>query len=125
DMEPRMRPDRVALAIIGLCLALGGAQAAMYKWVDEKGQVQYSDKPPIGGDTGAVQMSNHGVILKRIEPSLSAEEKKAREAEQARRKEEDLRSAEQHRRDKALLQSFTNVEEIDMKRDREVLAIEA
>jgi len=37
---------RLSVAIaLALCVALP-ASAQMYKWVDEKGKVQYSDKPP-------------------------------------------------------------------------------
>ena len=45
-------------------------------------------------------------------------------AEEARKRAEDARAAEQRRQDSALLQSFTTVQEIDMKRDREIHAIE-
>jgi hypothetical protein len=39
---------RLSVAIaIALCVALP-ASAQMYKWVDENGKVQYSDKPPPG-----------------------------------------------------------------------------
>lgn len=39
---------RLSVAIaLALCVALP-ASAQMYKWVDEKGKVQYSDKPPPG-----------------------------------------------------------------------------
>src|SRR5690606_37567226 len=121
---PPMRLERIGVAVV-LCLALSGVHAAMYKWVDERGRVQYSDKPPVRGDTGVVQLSNRGVILKRVEPSPSDEEKMAREQAHAQRKQEEERLAEQRRQDVALLQSFTGVEESDMKRDREVQAIEA
>ena len=40
-----MRVDLIALAAL-LSLGLDAGHAALYKWVDEKGRVQYSDKPP-------------------------------------------------------------------------------
>ena len=118
-----MRVDLIAAAVV-LSLAAGGSGAALYKWVDEKGRVQYSDKPPADREKSAVQMTNRGVVVKKLEPGLSAEQKKAKEDELARRKQEDSRSAEQRRQDNALLQSFTSVQEIDMKRDREVQSID-
>jgi chromosome segregation ATPase len=118
-----MRVERVAAALL-LSISLSAGQAALYKWVDEKGRVQYSDKPPSDGDKGAVQMTNRGVVVKKIEPGMSAEQKKAQEDEQARRKQESLQAAEQRKKDNALLQSFTNVQEIDMKRDRELQALD-
>jgi hypothetical protein len=119
-----MRVDLIGACVL-LSLIAGGAGAALYKWVDEKGRVQYSDKPPPDREKGAVQMTNRGVVVKKLEPDLSAEQKKAQQDELARRKQEDVRSAEQRRQDNALLQSFTSVQEIDMKRDREVHAIDA
>ena len=118
-----MRVDLITACVV-LSLAGSGAGAAMYKWVDEKGRVQYSDKPPADREKGAVQMTNRGVVVKKLEPGMSAEQKKAKEDELARRKQEDSRSAEQRRQDNALLQSFTSVQEIDMKRDREVQSID-
>lgn len=119
-----MHLERAAAALL-LSLALASSHAAMYKWVDENGRVQYSDKPPADQGKGAVKMTNRGIVIEKIEPGITPEEKKAREEELARRKEEELKAAEQRKQDKALLQSFTSVEEIDMKSDREVQAIEA
>ena len=117
-----MRVDAAALALACLLFA-GGAQAALYKWVDEQGRVQYSDKPPDQGK-GAVQMTNRGIVVKKIEPTPTPEQKKVLQEDQARKQEEEAKAAEQRRQDQALLQSFTSVEEIDMKRDREVQALE-
>ena len=111
-------------AAIALALAVSGAPAAMYKWVDEHGRVQYSDKPPADRGKSAVQMTNRGIVVKKIEPGMTAEQQKAREEEAARNKEEERKAAEQRRLDNALLQSFTSVQEIDMKRDREVQALD-
>ena len=99
------------------------ADAALYRWVDENGRVQYSDTPP-QNDKNAVQLSNRGMVLKKIDAGLSPEQQKAKEAEEARKRAEDAKAIEQRRQDTALLQSFTTVQEIDMKRDREVHAVE-
>lgn len=39
-------------AVVCLCLLAGTAQAATYKWVDEEGNVQYSQSPPPPGVEG-------------------------------------------------------------------------
>ena len=106
-----------------LAVAITGAEAALYRWVDENGRVQYSDTPP-QKDKSAVQLSNRGLVLKKIDGSLSPEQQKAKEAEDARKRVEDAKAVEQRRQDSALLQSFTTVQEIDMKRDRELHAVE-
>lgn len=119
-----MRTERL---IVGLALAfvVSGAPAALYKWVDEKGRVQYSDKPPADSGKGGVELSNRGVVKKKLDSGLTAEEKKAQEEAAARRRAEEQEALAQRRADYALLQSFTSVQEIDMKRDRELQAIEA
>ena len=117
--------------MLGRCLALGAvlvlaaaaADGALYRWVDENGRVQYSDTPP-QKDRSAVQLSNRGMVLKKIEAPLTPEQQKAKDAEEARKRAEDAKALEQRRQDSALLQSFTTVQEIDMKRDREVSAVE-
>jgi chromosome segregation ATPase len=118
-----MRAERAVAAIV-MSLAVSAGHAALYKWVDDKGRVQYSDKPPSDRDKSAVEMTNRGVIIKKIEPGMSAEQKKAQEEEAERKKQEQTKAAEQRRQDNALLQSFTSVQEIDMKRDREVQALD-
>jgi hypothetical protein len=115
--------DRFAAGLCLLLLATHG-QAALYKWVDEKGNVQYSDRPPKQGDKNAVQMTNRGIVVKKLDPAASAEQKKARDEELARKREEEAKAAEQRRQDSALLLSFSSPFEIDMKRDREVQGIE-
>src|SRR5262245_14158993 len=46
-------------------LAAASADGALYRWVDENGRVQYSDTPP-QKDRSAVQLSNRGMVLKKI-----------------------------------------------------------
>jgi hypothetical protein len=117
-----MRLDRFAARVCLLLLVAAPAVAALYKWVDEKGRVQYSDKPP--PDKNAVQMTNRGIVVKKLETGASPEQKKAKEEELARKKQEDAKAAEQRRQDAALLLSFTSAQEIDMKRDREVQSLD-
>ena len=102
-----------------------GANAAVYKWVDDKGVVQYSDKPPASKSKGGVQMSNRGVVVKKLDTDLTPEQQKAKDEEDARRKAEEQQAIVQRRADHALLQSFTSAQEIDVKRDRELQAIDA
>ena len=112
--------------VVGLCLLLTAitGQAALYKWVDEKGRVQYSDKPPSEKDKSAVQMTNRGIVVKKLDAAPSEEQKKAKDEELARKRQEDAKAVEQRRQDRALLLSFSSALEIDMKRDREVQALE-
>lgn len=65
-----------------------------------------------------------GGVAKEVEAPLTAEQRAAREVEAARKVEEEKRAAEQARRDRALLDSYTNTGEIDMTRDRAIAEIE-
>lgn len=119
-----MRVERLILAVL-LGLVAPGPQAALYKWVDDKGRIQYSDKPPPDVGKGGVEMSNRGVVKKKLDGGLTPDEKRAKEAEAARRYAEQQEAIAQRRADNALLQSFTSAAEIDMKRDRELQALDA
>ncbi|MCC6532277.1 MAG: DUF4124 domain-containing protein [Burkholderiales bacterium] len=119
-----MRAERLIAGLIALA-AIAGADAALYKWVDDKGQVQYSDKPPADKNKGGVQMSNRGVVVKKLDPGPTPEQQKAKEEELVRRKAEEQQALSQRRLDNALLQSFSNAQEIDMKRDREIQSLDA
>jgi hypothetical protein len=118
-----MYVERLACAAI-LVLAVGGAQGALYKWVDENGRVQYSDRPP-GSDKGGVQLSNRGIVVKKLEGGLTPEQKKAKDEENARAQAEKAKAEEQRRQDTALLQSFSSAKEIELKRDREIQGLNA
>jgi hypothetical protein len=118
-----MRIDACILAAVVVVLTTA-AEAALYRWVDDKGRVQYSDKPPSENNKGGVEMSNRGVVKKKLDASLTPEQQKAREDEEVRRRAEQQQAMAQRRADNALLQSFTSVQEIDMKRDRELQAID-
>lgn len=92
--------------------------ARLYRWVDEQGNVYYSDKKPPTDAKGLTELDQRGIVRKAPENSLSASEAARQEAERKA-------VLEQRRRDKALLDSFSNTDEIDELRERQVAAIEA
>jgi len=112
--------------LVMLPLALApSAWAGMYKWVDEKGITHYGDAiPPQYKDAGRQALNNKGVILRTTPPAVTAEQRADAEREREARKVEEQRAQEQKRRDEALLLTYTSVEEIDRKRDRDLQYIE-
>ena len=58
--KPIYIPHRIPPALFLICFFLlslsGGACAAIYKWVDADGRVQFSDQPPPGGGVEKVQL---------------------------------------------------------------------
>ncbi len=119
-----MRAD-FFVAAVGVLVTVAGASAALYRWVDEKGEVQYSDKPPDAKGKSGVAMSKRGIVLKKLDAPLAPEQQKAKEEDEVRRKAEEQQALAQRRADNALLQSFSNVQEIELKRDRELQMLEA
>ncbi len=116
--SPRSSPAR------SRCAPLPGA-ATMYKWVDDKGVVHYSDKmPPEAVNKGNTQLSPQGIPVKKVDPAATPEAVKAREAEQERQKEAARQQGEQARRDRALLDSYTTEADIDLARARAVKTVE-
>ncbi|GGP22924.1 DUF4124 domain-containing protein [Silvimonas iriomotensis] len=106
----------VALAFL---LVAVSAQAQLYRWVDDNGQVQYSDKPPVTGPKkGVSELDSQGIVRKAPVQPLTPEEKAKQDADRAQ-------ALDRERRDKALLQSFSNTHEIDVLRDRQIESVQA
>ena len=103
--------------MLGLLCPLTYA-ASVYRWVDETGKVQYSDKPPAGQSKALMELDKSGRVRKGNEQLLSPVEKAALEAK-------NKADQERRRMDKALLQSFSTTSEIDLLRDRQIEAVEA
>lgn len=102
------------------------AAATTYKWVDDKGVVHYSDKvPPEVVNKGSQELTKEGITLRKTEPLPTAEQRKAREAEDERRRQLAKLQDEAGRRDRALLASYTSEREIDLSRQRSLATIEA
>lgn len=96
--------------------------AALYKWVDENGQIHYSERmPPAQSRKKHQQLNSQGLVVSTKEAAKS-ETELALEAE-AKRKEE-LRLAEearikelQFRKDQVLLLTFSSEEELSRVRE--------
>ena len=117
-----------ALAIFALAALVthaGSTHAALYKWVDEHGEVHYSDKvPPEAVNKGNVELNKQAIPIKKTEPALTPEQLKARAAEDERQRQTAKQQEEVNRRDRALLASYTSENEIDLARARAMQTIE-
>ncbi len=112
--------------LVAVALATSVWAAGMYKWVDDQGIVHYSDQaPPDVPARGESVLDKQGRELKKIEPPLTPAQQKAKEAEDERQRALAKAKDDQARRDKALLQSYTTEDEIDIARARAVSTIEA
>jgi len=104
-----VRPMQL-ISAIGFSLLLGAGTvnaAKLYKWVDEDGNVTYSDQvPPDQAQLAREELNKDGITVDKVTRALSPEEQAA-----VYKAEEDARLAaltaeEERRRDKALLDSY-------------------
>ena len=124
-----MKP--VTLARIAVCALLGVAsgmvlaQGRIYTCKDDKGRTITSDRPlpECVGREGRV-LNQQGATVKKIEAPLTPEQQAAREAEEAKKREEAERQREQVRRDRALLNTYAGLDDLEAKRQRALAQVE-
>ena len=109
-----------------LCIAfITTAEAKLYKWVDDKGVTHYGETlPPEYAGKDNVQLNDKGRVIKKSE-KISAEELRSKDENAARKSAEDKAAIEQRRKDNTLLSTFSNENEIDLARDRNLQQVEA
>ena len=119
-------PVAAAVALLaGWALGAGAVEAAMYKWVDEKGVTHYTDTmPPDAVNKANTQLSPQGIAIKKTDPAITPEQRKAREAEAERQRELAKQQEETARRDRALLDSYTTDSDIDLAKSRSLRTVE-
>ena len=105
------------LSILLLCGA-AAVNAETFRWVDESGEVHYSDKIPAQQKhLGHTQLNPQGVVIDRVEKSLSPEQQRYRmQTKKLHRLQ--LEFQQQHRdRDRSLLEKFNSADDLIMTRD--------
>src|SRR5215472_2777081 len=76
------------VAAVAMLASPGPARAALYKWVDEKGVVHYSDTlPPEAVDKARTELNKQGVEVKKTDKALTPEQRRAIEQEAQRQKQ--------------------------------------
>jgi uncharacterized protein DUF4124 len=102
-------------------LALAPSANAAYKCVDENGRTQIGDTPPPGcANVPLFEVTPSGTVLRRIEPTPTPEQLKAREEQARHQREVERAAAVQKRKDDALLSTFGSEREFDTARDRNI-----
>ncbi len=112
----------VALAI-GITFSLP-VSAKMYKWVDDKGTTHYGETiPPEYANKNRTELKAGRVVEKK--EVLTPEERRANEETEAKKRVADEAALEAKRRDKALVNTYSNEKEIDLARSRNLQQIDA
>jgi hypothetical protein len=112
--------------LLAAVLVAGTVSAAgLYKWTDDQGEVHYSDKAPQETPTkGAAVLDKQGRQVKKIDPPLTPEQIKAKADEDEHQRALAKARDDQARKDKALMQSYTSENEIDLARARAISTID-
>ena len=101
------------------------AAFATFKCVDEKGVTRIGDTPPPEcANVVMYEISRSGQVLKKIDPTPTADQLKLRKEEADRKAAADKVAAEQKRKDMALLNTFSAEKEFDVVRDRQIEPIQ-
>ena len=102
----------------------------MYKWIDENGQVRYSDRLPAKqAKKKHQQLNSRGVVVTTTEAARSDEEIAA-EAEAKRKAEEQAKEdaklkVVQDKKDKVLLLTFSSEKELTLARDDRIEVLDS
>lgn len=115
-----------ALLVGALLLAIATtAHAGLYRWVDAKGSVHYSDRLPTDAvDRASSELNREGVVVRSVGQAPTADQLKARQAETAQKRELAREKMASERRDRALLDSYTSEDDIDLAKARALSTIE-
>jgi hypothetical protein len=118
------------LAMVLLGLSTGTDAAKLYKWVDEEGNVRYSDRlPPKQAQKGHETLNTQGIVVKKTAAAKSEEElaaaQKTQEELEAKLAAEKKIKEERDRSDLVLLLTFSSEEEMDRVRDNRLDVLES
>ncbi|MEO5342837.1 MAG: DUF4124 domain-containing protein [Gammaproteobacteria bacterium SHHR-1] len=115
------------IPLLLLALLAGNLEAAkLYRWVDENGNVFFSDKvPPSEAQHERKQLDDRGMVVESTSRARTPEEI-AREQELERRRQELKRLAEeQKQKDELLLSTYQHEDDIIGTRDGKLRAVDA
>jgi chromosome segregation ATPase len=117
--------SRLLIALfVGITFSLP-VMAKLYKWVDEKGITHYGETiPPEYADRDRAELNKSGRTVKVIEVPTAAERKAQKEADEKKRADEKA-AIERKRRDMTLTNTYSNVNEIDLARNRSLQQVNA
>ena len=114
----------LAAFIAGLAFSFPVA-AKMYKWVDDKGTTHYGETiPPEYAHKDRSELDKSGRVIEKKEV-LTPEERRTIEEADAKKRADDEAALERKRRDKALVNTYSNEKEIDLARNRNLQQVEA
>ena len=118
-MTPAIKRFAGLAAAALLVAAPLAADAQSYRCVGADGKRYYgSTVPPQCTGRPVEELSAQGIVVRRIDPEGSEKERRAKEASEAKKRDEDVAAKETARRNRALLATYTSEKDIDEARAR-------
>lgn len=116
----------VSFLVSALIVALPTSAGKLYKWVDEKGNVHYSDRvPPEAAKLAREEKNQDGVTVKEVARAKTQEELAAEAAQRVKDEEARKIAEAQAQADRALTLSYTSEDDLVRAREQELGVIEA
>lgn len=113
------------LLMFSLVLYSAIASAALYKWVDDKGNTHYTSTPP---PESAVHdrevIGKQGRVIKTLQGKMTAEEKAAYEQKMLEEEQAARAREEQEKNDRSLLISYTSLSDIEENREAKLKTLD-
>ncbi|MFV2005102.1 MAG: DUF4124 domain-containing protein [Gammaproteobacteria bacterium] len=120
-----MRPSLLVLTVVIIGSAFS-AQAKMYKWVDENGQMHFGDKVPIQYMAKEHdELNEQGVVIKHQEAAKTPEQKAEDKRLAKERKKAELVEKKKRQRDRVLLDTYTTERDLIVARDARLDAVDS
>jgi len=121
-----MKLYSAALVAVSLTTLSPGADARLYKWTDEDGNVFYSDKiPPEQSDKRHQILDQRGIVRKNVRRAKTPEEIEQERREQRLQAERERAEREQAVRDQILLETFATERDLVMARDDRLQSVDS
>ena len=116
---------QLAISISLLFLVVSTAQGRLYRWVDEEGNVHYTDKiPPTQVERGHDKLSDKGIRVDTVAPAKTPEEIQREKELERRRKQQERLIAAQRAADLSLLSNYRGVDDLLMARDGQLASVD-
>ena len=113
--------------VAGIAFSLPAA-AKLYKWVDDNGVTHYGETiPPKYADKDRSELNKSGRVIKTEDiptPEERRAERATREQTAAEKRKIENEKLDKERRDKMLINTYSNIEEIDLARTRNLQQVE-
>lgn len=115
-----------SIICISIMFVAAPAMAKMYKWTDENGQVHYGDAVPAQYlKKEHKEMNDQGLAVKKVKAAETEEQRAERLQLEAAQHEEKQKLAEQRRRDRVLLDTYTTERDLIAARDARLDAVDS